>query len=291
MEPARGIREDDVDIAHLDRLVHRLVAQRAGLHALLVGGHDPPGSLGPRLELLGGGGSEGISRHEHHLRAALLGEAVGELTDRRGLSAAVDAHDHDDRGPVALVQREGSGSLLAVVGADEDVHDGPLERRLDFRAGLDLTLLAPLPDDVQDVHRGRRAEVDAEEGVLELLERVLQAVEVPQREDLVHVAELLARLAGALEHAVEIALGLLRQDAGELADAELGVHPERGAPALSADDRRGQGVEDSSAALATGEGGALGRANARGGGCHREHRGTVWLRVRTSTAYGLSGAP
>ena len=76
VEPAGGIREDDVDIPHLDRLVHRRVAQRAGLHALLVFRHDSVGSFRPRRELLGGGGAERIARHEHHLRAALLGEAV-----------------------------------------------------------------------------------------------------------------------------------------------------------------------------------------------------------------------
>ena len=52
-------------------------------------------AAGPDLQLLGGGGAEGVAGREQHL-LAVAGELGGQLADGRGLAAAVDADDEQD---------------------------------------------------------------------------------------------------------------------------------------------------------------------------------------------------
>ena len=54
------------------------------------------GALGPDLQLLGGGGAEGIGGAEEDLLPLLL-QLVGQLADRRRLADAVDADHQNDR--------------------------------------------------------------------------------------------------------------------------------------------------------------------------------------------------
>ncbi len=61
-----------------------------------------PDALGPHLELLDGGGAEGVAGGEHHA-AALAGAAPRQLADGGGLARAVHADHQDDERPLRAV--------------------------------------------------------------------------------------------------------------------------------------------------------------------------------------------
>ena len=85
----------------LDALGRGVEGDRGGVAALGPAhdvGADP---VAPGLELVGGGGAEGVGRAEHDL-LAVADERAGELAGGGGLAGAVDADDQHDGGPLAV---------------------------------------------------------------------------------------------------------------------------------------------------------------------------------------------
>ena len=121
--------------------VERVEGEARRIGARLARHHAGAGALAPDLELIDGGGAEGVAGHQHH-RLALGAESGGELADGRGLAGAVDAGDQDDErlAPVDL-QRLGDGRehlldlggehRLHLVGRDALVEAAFAERRGD----------------------------------------------------------------------------------------------------------------------------------------------------------------
>ena len=100
VQPAGGVDDQDVDAAAVGGL-HGVEDDRAGVGALLVGDDRHAQALAPDLELVDGGGAEGVAGRQHDRAAELL--VVGDqLGDRGGLADAVDADDHDHEGHAAL---------------------------------------------------------------------------------------------------------------------------------------------------------------------------------------------
>ena len=91
-----GVSNDHVIAAGGGRL-HRVKNDGGGVGSLTGLDQRDPGAVGPDLQLLAGGGTEGVARGQHD-PAALTGVVIGQLCDARGLAHAVDADDQDDGG-------------------------------------------------------------------------------------------------------------------------------------------------------------------------------------------------
>ncbi len=70
---------------------------RAGIGARSLLHDCGAAALGPDVQLLGGGGAEGIAGGQHHLAAGLR-QPQRQLADGGGLARSVHAHDHDHVG-------------------------------------------------------------------------------------------------------------------------------------------------------------------------------------------------
>ena len=79
------------------RLLQGVEGEARRVRALLAGDDRCADPLAPDLELLDGGGPEGVAGGEHH-RQALLAEFLGKLADGGGLAGAVHAHHEDHEG-------------------------------------------------------------------------------------------------------------------------------------------------------------------------------------------------
>ena len=133
-----------------------------GPHLLLDDGDAHP--LAPHLELLDGGGPEGVCSGEHNLVTPGL-EIVCDLPDRRGLPRAVHADDHDR---VEAVLRDLQGRL-ALLENEVDVvpHDFPQD--------IGAAEIGSLRDHFHLVDQFRskgRPHVGRDEHFLQLLEEV-----------------------------------------------------------------------------------------------------------------------
>src|SRR3954471_6538840 len=115
VEASGGVDDDDVDLL-LDARLDGVERHGSRVGAVLVGAHGGDADPGtPRLELVGGGGTEGVGGTEEHL--AVLGhEDAGELSDGRRLAGAVDPDDEDDR---RTVTHAAAGDAPVHVGLDE----------------------------------------------------------------------------------------------------------------------------------------------------------------------------
>ncbi len=85
------------------------------------------------LQLLDGGGAEGVAGGEHH-GFALAAEALGELADGGGLAGAVDADEEDDL-LVCACQTIASGRATG----DEDAFDLVGQNLADFVGYIDFS--------------------------------------------------------------------------------------------------------------------------------------------------------
>ena len=95
MQATGGIHDQDVGASCLRRL-HGIVNDRSRIGAVLVAYHRNADSLAPGLDLLRGGGAEGIARGQHHSVLLSL-QLIGKLGDTGSLANAVDAYDQVDR--------------------------------------------------------------------------------------------------------------------------------------------------------------------------------------------------
>ena len=93
MQASGGIGDQHIDAARLGRL-DGIEDHRGGVGAGVLGDDRNVVALAPDLQLLDGGGAEGITGGQHH-RFALVLEAARQLADGGGLADAVDP-DHQD---------------------------------------------------------------------------------------------------------------------------------------------------------------------------------------------------
>ena len=104
VQPPGRVDDDDVGAA-LAAAGDGVERDRPGIGPLRAGDDLAAGALRPALELLDGGGAEGVGGAEHDVEAELALQVPGELADRRRLAGAVDADGHDHRRLVAHVDR------------------------------------------------------------------------------------------------------------------------------------------------------------------------------------------
>ena len=110
MQAAGRVDEDELGAAAL-RLLHDVVADARRVGAALARDHVDARALAPHLELLDGGGAEGVGAADQAARAGVAG-APGELAHRRGLARAVDAHEEHAAREVGERVALGRGELL-----------------------------------------------------------------------------------------------------------------------------------------------------------------------------------
>ena len=91
VETARGVGEHEVGTPRRGAL-HAIEDHRARVAALGSAHEVSTDSLGPLLELFGGGGTERVASG-HHDRVTVRDLACADLADRRRLPHAVDAHE------------------------------------------------------------------------------------------------------------------------------------------------------------------------------------------------------
>ena len=103
MQPARGVDHDDVG-ARRDALVDGVERHRRRVGALGSAHHLGAHPRRPGLQLVGGGGAEGVGGAQHD-PPAVGDQHPREFADGRGLAGAVDADDQQHRRVVVVRQR------------------------------------------------------------------------------------------------------------------------------------------------------------------------------------------
>ena len=185
MQAPCGVDEHQLRAALLGLLDH-VVADARRIRAALAGDDVHACALTPHLELLDGGGAEGVGT-SYEAGLALVASTSGELAHRGGLAGAVDAHKEDARGHVLEGVAIGRSELLGKAlgqGVTQLVCAGEvLARRL-------------LAQVVGHAHGKLAAHVAHHERVLEVLPEVL--VDLPT-----HVEDLVDGLARAREAAFQ----------------------------------------------------------------------------------------
>ena len=142
-----------VDDHHVAAGADRVVGDRGRVGAVLAADEARAGTPGPDLELLLGGGAEGVGGAEGHL-AAVLAQLLGELADRRRLAGAVDADDEDHRRALSDLERGRR----------------PKERRdLLGQRGVEVGEVLPGLETPDELGRRANADVRAEQRFLEPL--------------------------------------------------------------------------------------------------------------------------
>ena len=151
---AAGRVDDDDVVAARRRGFDRVVGDSSWVAAALGADEVRLRAVGPDLELLLGGGAEGVRGGDDH-RAAVLVQVVRELPDRRRLARAVDADDEEHarlltNGERARLAEHGRSLLDECLGQISDLAAG-LEPRDELGGGRhadvggDQRLLEPLP--------------------------------------------------------------------------------------------------------------------------------------------------
>ncbi len=127
MQAPRRVDEHQV-AAELVGLVEHVVAHARGVGAAVALDHGNAGAPAPDVQLLDGGGAEGVCAADHHVLAR-MGLGARDLADRRGLAGAVDADEqHAARGPVEDV----------ALGLDEELAESLGEGGAQLIGGLEV---------------------------------------------------------------------------------------------------------------------------------------------------------
>ncbi len=142
VEPARRVRDQDIDVACLGGL--EAVEDHCGRFGTgLLRDDRYPIALRPHLELFARRRAKGIAGRQHH-RTPLSQQPVGQLADGGGLAGAVDADHQDDIGLDPRVDDE------RLLDRCENVEHRPVQR---FEQGVHVVQLfagdarAQLPQD------------------------------------------------------------------------------------------------------------------------------------------------
>ncbi len=167
VQPTGGVGHHEVDVTGGGPL-DPVEDHRTRVAAL--GAADDLGArpFGPCGELFGGGGTERVAGGEQH-RAPVGDLLVGELADRRGLADAVDAdeHPHVRAARLAVDERE-----RPVGGLEPRGHLGLQRVEQLLRLG-DLLRRDTCAKPVDQLLRHADADVGAEQGLLEIVERLV----------------------------------------------------------------------------------------------------------------------
>ena len=94
MQAPGGVGNDHVIAAGGGRF-HRVKNDGGGVGSLTGLDQRDPGAVGPDLQLLAGGGTEGVACSQHD-PATLTGVVIGQLGNAGGLAHAVHANDQND---------------------------------------------------------------------------------------------------------------------------------------------------------------------------------------------------
>jgi len=118
----------------------------------------------PDLQLLDGGGAEGIGGTEEDGALFVL-EAAGEFADGGGFTAAVDAHHEHDGGRIGDVRRGAFAGL-------EDFEEVFADEVLQLGGVGELAAVDALADAFQNFAGGAHADIGGDEGGLQLIEEI-----------------------------------------------------------------------------------------------------------------------
>ena len=158
VEATGGVADEVLDAAAL-RGFPGVVADGGGVGFVLAFDDGDGEALGPEVELLDGGGAEGIGGGEHDGFALAL-EEVGEFGGAGGFADAIDADDEDDAGFAGKLWEGGD-----LRGQDfEDFFAADVDDFIGFEAA---TFGA---QGLEDVLGHGDADVAADEGFLEFIE-------------------------------------------------------------------------------------------------------------------------
>ena len=161
-----------VDDDHVGALAHAggdgVVGDRAGVGVLRRPcTKSTPARSRPHLELLDGGGAEGVGRAEHDLVPELLAQVPGELADRRRLAGAVDADHQQHRRP----RRAGRCGRRPATGRSSA--SSSVSRAVSASPPITLAALGLLLELLDDLGGRPRADVGVDQRLLEALPRLL----------------------------------------------------------------------------------------------------------------------
>ena len=185
MQTAGGIDEHQVAAAPVGLVEHVVTnARRVGAAVALDDGNT--GALAPHIELLDGGGAEGIGRTDHDILAA-GSHGARNLADRRGLAGTVDAHkQHAARRIGKRITLNRHKMALELLG----------QSAAKLRGGLKVLLGSSIAQVIGDLNSDLGTHVTHDEGVLKVLPKVL--VDLATK-----VEDLVEGLAAALKSARE----------------------------------------------------------------------------------------
>ena len=162
MQTTGGIDEHQVTAA-LIGLVEHVIAHARRIGAAVTLDNRYAGALAPYIELLDGGGAEGVSRTDHHVLAA-GGHGARNLADRRGLAGAVNAHkQHAARRIGERIALDGHKVLFKLLS----------QGTTELRGGLEVLLGSGITQVIGDLNGDLGTHVTHNEGVLKVLPKIL----------------------------------------------------------------------------------------------------------------------
>ena len=162
-QPARRVREDDVDALRARRL-DRVEDDRRRI-ALVLRHHRHVVARRPFGELLARRGAKRVARGEEH-RAALRLEEMGELRDGRRLARAVHAREQDHEGVRERLRQR-------LLERTQELHECRLQLPFQRGAVLDALLALRPAQALHECRRRRDADIGRDELRFQLLEQRL----------------------------------------------------------------------------------------------------------------------
>ena len=162
MQTTGGVDQHQVAAA-LIGLVEHVIAHARRIGAAVALDDGDAGALAPHIELLDGGGAEGIGRTDHDVLAA-GGHGARDLTDRRGLAGTVNAHkQHAARRIGKRIALDGHKVLLELLG----------QGTAKLRSGLEVLLCRGIAQVIGDLNGDLGTHVTHNECFLKVLPKVL----------------------------------------------------------------------------------------------------------------------
>ena len=163
MEPSGGVAQHHVHPPGPGGL-EGVKQHRAGVCPLVLADDLTSGPLRPDLQLVGGGGPEGVRGAQQHPLAPQHQKA-GHLADGGGLAHAVDADEQHDAGRGGDVELRGSHV--------QQLHQHPPQGRADLLLVLELLPPHGLPQPLHGLRGGLHPQVRQNQRLLQLLEKGL----------------------------------------------------------------------------------------------------------------------
>ena len=213
VQPAGRVGQDQV-VAAGGGPLHGVEHNGGGIAALAAAHDVGPRTVGPRAELLGGRGPEGVGRG-HDDRAPAVELLAGDLADGRGLAHAVDTHEEPHVGPAGLEAHRAValGQKALQLGLEAVEQDLGISDALVGGRGAQVG---------EHPLGGRHTHVGTDQGLLELIPRLV--VDLARPDGAQVAAERTPRLGEAVAEAGPDGGGGRRRPDGGAAPAGLVVH-------------------------------------------------------------------